>query len=297
MATFENSQPDLTKIGQTQNLERNLRRQAAKHRYYTVAKRYHIAGSGLAIALALASPLVLLYAPKAGPLLGAVSAAWLFTSRLLLEPIKRSYQEKGARAQEMFDCDVLGIAWNDTLAEQLSDEDIRKAGRKTDKAKVAESHRNWYPTETRLSWSRSVVVCQRANTVWAGRQHRSYGILLFTSAGTWGLVGLGLALSQSATLAQYLTTVALPSLPALLDSVDLGKRHRRAADHRHRLEQECDDLYSDPPSSHEPLRELQDQMYTYRRDAPVVAGWYYKMVRSGYEEDMKYAAAQRQEED
>jgi hypothetical protein len=95
MPTSENS---MKSIGDKQRLERNLRRQLAARAYYRAAKRLHAAGATIAILLAAASPFVLLFKPRLGPLLGAIAGGWIFLSRLLLEPMKMQLQAKGAAA-------------------------------------------------------------------------------------------------------------------------------------------------------------------------------------------------------
>ena len=281
----------MTDIQVAQNQDRNLRRQMAKDYWYTSAKRGHLAGAALVVVFALVSPLVLLFAPSWGPTLGAIAGAWIFASRLLLEPWKLRLQVKGAAAQEMFDCDVLGLAWNPALERAPSTEEIRKASKKIANEKRIAKHRDWYPAGVAMTWPTSVITCQRANAVWARRQHHSYGLFLIVAATSWALVGIGVSVLHAATLAEYLTTIALPSLPALLDATELSRKHLQASSMRQNLEDTCDQFLQGPTGvEHEDLREVQDQLFGLRRDAPLVAGWFYSIVSKSYEEDMKYAA-------
>lgn len=293
MAHFSASKPSMEDLGNFQNMERNLRRQMAKDHYYTVAKRWHLAGTVLAIIFALISPLVLLYKPDLGPLLGALAGLWIFMSRLLLEPVRQKFQSKGATAQELFDCDVLGLPWNDSLTRQPSEEEIRMASRGMRKPKMVEKYKDWYPTGVAISWPRSVITCQRSNAVWARRQHHTYGIFLIVAAAIWATIGIVIAILHVASLAEYLTTIALPSLPALLDATELAKKHLQAAAKRQVLEDETNRLFNVNSTEEGPLRGVQDQLFNLRRDAPIVAGWFYWLVSKSYEVDMKYAAEQR----
>jgi hypothetical protein len=270
-----------------------LRRQMAKARFYATANRWHLLGSALALALALASPFVLLYRPDLGPLLGAIAGTWIFASRLLFEPVKKGCQTKGAAAQELFDCDVLGLPWNDSLARQPSDEEIRKASNAFRTAKRTEKHKRWYPAQADQPWPQSVITCQRSNAVWARRQHRAYGIFLEVVAAAWFTFGVVLALVHGSSLADYMTTIALPSLPALLDAIEVSKKHRDASLRRQDLEDQTNVLFDQPAPSPGDMREVQDQLFVLRRDAPPVAGWFYGLISKAYEEDMRYAAAER----
>ena len=110
------AQPTSAEIDLRQNEDRNLRRQLAARRYYFEAKLIQFAGRSVATLLALTSPFVLLYWPELGPWLAAAAGLWIFVSRFLLERFRQELVLKGATAQEAFDCTVLGLAWNPSLA-------------------------------------------------------------------------------------------------------------------------------------------------------------------------------------
>ncbi len=282
-----NAHPSMSGIAAAQEEDRNLRRQLAARYYYRQAKWIHFIGAALAILLAFTSPLVLLFRPELGPILGAIAGAWIFVSRIVLEPFKRDRQRKGATAQEMFDCDVLDLAWNDALVRRLSEEEVRRS---SGSMKAVDRVRSWYPTDTTLSWPVSVLVCQRSNAVWARRQHLSYGVFLGVAAAAWLVIGIIVAIADSASLAQYLTTILLPSLPAMLDAAEMSRRHVQEAGSRQVIEDQLDQYLRDGGVDDQGLRETQDQLFDLRRNAPLVAEWFYRSIRQDYEEDMRYAA-------
>lgn len=282
------AQPSMSDVAVAQEEDKNLRRQLAARHYYSQAKWIHFIGAALAILLALTSPLVLLFSPELGPILGAVAGFWLFVSRIVLEPFKRDRQRKGATAQELFDCDVLGLAWNDALVRRLSEEEVRRA---SGSMRAVDRVKSWYPTDVSLSWPNSVLVCQRSNAVWARRQHLSYGIFLGIAAAVWFVIGIIVAVVDSASLAQYLTTILLPSLPAMLDAGEMSRRHVQEAGSRQLLEDQVDIFLRDGGAESQNLRETQDQLFDLRRNAPLVAGWFYGSIRPDYEKDMRYAAS------
>lgn len=274
-------------IGRAQKKESNLRRQAAARRFYGHAKRWQAIGGSLALILALASPIVFFVAPSAGPLLGALAGVWIFLSRLAVVPLRDGCRQKGAAAQEMFDCDVLGLLWNDALAKPIAEEEIRSASRG---AKTLDSVRDWYPTESNASWPLSVLMCQRSNAVWARRQHSTYGSGLVGVAFAWFAAGIVVALVSHAALAAYLTTIALPSLPFILDASDLARSHFDAARNRGALEEIVDGFRNALPTDAEPMREVQDQLFGLRKNAPLVPEWFYRLLAPSFEQDMTYAA-------
>lgn len=289
MGDNANNQPSMSNIAEIQNDEESLRYRLAAAHFYKIGKLLHFGGASVTIALAIAAPLVLLFWPDAGPILGALAGAWIFASRLILEPFKRELQLKGATAQEQFDCRVLGIAWNDALVRRLPHEDVSAASRSM---KGAAGARDWYAADDELPWPMSVLLCQRSNAVWARRQHRAYSWTVVGAAVGWAVVGVVVAIADSASLAQYLVTVALPSLPAFLDASELSRGHAAAAQSRQLLEVQTDDLLRASGATERDVREIQDQLFNLRRDAPLVPEWFYKLIRPRFEEDMRYAAQQ-----
>jgi len=297
----------MSDITSAQDMERNLRRQAAKTYYYARANRWHLIGTVVAMLLALASPFVLVYTPDVGALLGATAGVWVFASRLAFEPIGEHYQRKGAAAQELFDCDVLGLPWNDALGRLPADEEIRRASKRIDCARESRTPLGWYrrrqykkllawyPAGVTISWPKSVLTCQRANVVWSRRQHTAYAVFLIVVSLLWLIGGIALALTRSVTLATYLVVVALPSLPAVLDASELAKRHLEAAKRRGALEVEIDKVIDGGSATPEVLRGFQDEMLSVRRTSPAVAQWFYWILRKTFERDMQYAAQERGE--
>lgn len=283
--------PSLTEVAVTQNDSTSLRYQLAKSHFYRWAKTLYFAGAAFTLTLALMAPLVLLFGPSLGATLGAIAGAWIFVSRLLLEPFRRDYQLKGATAQECFDCRVLGLPWNEALVRPLPDEEISaasRAGRRS--TKRVEQAKDWYAaTDFRLEWPRSVLMCQRSNAVWACRQHRTYGRVLASAAIAWFIVGIIVAVADGAALGTYLVTILLPSMPAFLDASELSRAHSSAARDREIIREQMDALLEAGTAEPQEIREIQDQLFRLRREAPQVPEWFYQVIRPGYEEDMRYA--------
>jgi hypothetical protein len=285
--TTQAKTPPMSAIGKAQNEESNLRRYLAAAHFYRFAKWVHFGGASLTVALALASPLVLFFKPSLGPTLGAIAGAWILLSRLILEPLKRQFQLRGATAQELFDCAVLGLDWNDSLARRLPEEEIRAA---SGAMKGVDKVRDWYPATKEIAWPTSVLVCQRSNAVWARRQHAAYARAVGVAAWVWMIFGIVIAVIHHATLGEYLVTIALPSLPALLDASELSRGHAAAANRRQLLEDQTNALMRDASASGQQLREVQDQLFNLRVGAPLVPEWFYNLIRPKYEEDMRYSA-------
>jgi hypothetical protein len=281
--------PSSVDISRRQDEERNLRFQLAARRYYTLAKGLRLLGQSVSTALALTSPLVLWLNPGLGPKLAAAAGLWIFASRFLLVRLQRGLINKGAVAQEAFDCAVLGLDWNETLARRPVQEDIHRASRRS-RRRVGKT-KGWYPCADDSAWPLSVLVCQRSNAAWAGRQHSYYGFALIIAVVLWVVLGIGFAVGESASLVEYLTIIALPSLPALLDWAELAEGHLEAGGKRDDLGEQIAGLIRGGGAHPEDLREIQDQLFELRRSAQLVPDWFYKLLRSSFERDMQGAAA------
>ncbi len=87
-----------------------LRQQAAARYFYGRAKRGQGPSSLRSVHfLAVLRPIVVLADSEALPLLGAAGGTWVFVSRIILREWKSRNRNLGARAQEIFDSEVLTI--------------------------------------------------------------------------------------------------------------------------------------------------------------------------------------------
>lgn len=279
----------MASINTSQNSDLSIRTQAAKDYWYKIAQRWHFLQVSVATALALGAPLALWFAPSWGPALGAIAGAWIFIGRILVKPLESKYQLKGVAAHESFDVNIFGLLWNDGLAKKPSDEEIHSADRSYDASARAAKFADWYAVDESVQWPLSVLLCQRSNAVWARRQHSAYGTTLAVAAAAWVVAGILVSAADGASLASYLATIALPSLPGLLDAVESSQAHFDASKKRLALEAECDNLIESTSATVETLREIQDRLFGYRRDSPLVAQWFYKLLRRRYGQDMSYA--------
>lgn len=279
----------MAEIAAREGTDLNRFRQAAKSRFYHRASVFGLTGSLGAILLALSAPVAFFLVPDAGPALGAAAGAWIFIARVGLDPLRAEWQLKGVCAQEAFDCDVLGVERNRSLPPPLPPEEIRSAAGELDLSKASDP---WYPSSGKDPWPTSVLICQRSNAVWASRQHRSYANLLRAATIAWAALGVILAILHDASLAEYLTTLLLPSLPALLDATELSRRHFHVAAMRQRINDELETLIVAGGADDVQIRKAQDRLFELRRDSAPVPERFYRHIRDDYERDMYFGAEQ-----
>lgn len=292
-------------IATTQNTEKQLLRLAAQRQLYTTAKRVFgwqvILGGPVAIAGAvfvLMRPEFKVYVASWGLLVALCDLFWL-------TPWQKTLRGKAARIQEAFDCDVLGLKWNDLKAGKQPDPEIVKAqSKKYEKwADTMPTLKNWYsPRVDELPLHVGRIVCQRANCWWDSTQRRHYaswlvGIVVFIF-----VLVCGLALTGGASLEALLLKGILPLAPALLIAIRQFTEQREAADRLDKLKDHCGTLWKEALSKKSKLvitdmsRNLQDEIFENRRKAPPVLDFIFKRIRTEYETQMDHSSEHYVEE-
>ena len=163
-----------------QNEDLQLQRMAAQRRLYSRAKR--ILSWQMVITVALV--VVWSFVERWFPMLKVYAALYGMTAVLLdiavFTPLQNSLKQKAAGIQELFDCYVLDLPWQEI-----------KAGRRPDAELVAEFSRlpsgvdyssmkllDWYPAESgTVPLFLGRLICQRANCWWDAKLRRRYAVL------------------------------------------------------------------------------------------------------------------------
>ncbi len=256
------------------------RYQVAAQRTYAKAKRYRFVAFLPELALAGLGAVVAILEVGA-TWIGAVAGGWIFVSRILLKPQEVKNRRLGAALQEHFDTEVLDIQWNEVLRDRVVREIVvRSAGH------AAGQPEPWYPT-TATDGVVAALACQRANTVWAARQHAAYSWVVGVATALLGVAGVILALALDASLVTYLTTIMLPSLPALLDGAEPAEAHSKSARERMALNKVIQNAFQ--TKRRRDTREIQNRVHSLRSESPMVPETFYKLIRKRYEADMTAA--------
>jgi hypothetical protein len=275
-------------IADRQNDQRLLRVHSAGRRFYDRGQLWHrlrVTGSTAFVALGV---LVTFRYQGAAEYLAAAAGAWILFARTLFDWFERRSFLWGAKAQEQFDTELFGLAWNDSLVgRRLSEEDIADAARHVDPATL----RDWYPLDVdEIAWPRNAALCQRSSAAWGRRTHAAYVWILTISVFGWLLVTIAIGVVEGASLSEYLIRLFLPSMPALMDGTDLARTHRQVAERRSHVEESAERLLLNVDTSQEDVRRLQDQIFEIRRQPPRVPNWFYRLRRQRDDRAMREAA-------
>jgi len=187
----------MNNIPEEQNSPKQLERLAAQRNLYATAKKIF----GVQITLAVPIAIVWTISVLVDRSIVGYAAIWgltvVLSDILFLTPWQKRLRSEAAKIQEVFDCDVLQLHWNEI-----------KAGKRPDPEKVKEQSdrynevkekypvlTDWYaPVVGELPITMARIVCQRTNCWWDSSQRRRYAtwILIVISSICLFIVGIGL---------------------------------------------------------------------------------------------------------
>lgn len=215
---------------------------------------------------------------------------------LVLDPRQKARRALGARFQEWFDCNVLGLPWrSDRLGPPPPPETIRQWARGH---RGAAGLRHWYPAAVGVLPSPvAVLVCQRANGTWSANLRERYARMLWWTAAAIVIAIVIVAIIRSASLVEVLSwlgTVVVPVLALVNDAkaqADVARDARelaaRAAELWRRVLDGVAAGAADGSVRPAELREMQNDICALRQRAPQLLPWVYHHFRGEDEREMR----------
>jgi len=283
-----------------QNSQEELDRLAAYTYIYTQAKRV----AALRMAMAVVPTVVWAMVVAAHPQLKGWAAASGIAITMLDLGALTSWQQllqfRGAKVQELFDADLLGLDWREYKVDRRPDpEEVAEASARYKRRHLTYSRlRNWYPTVVgRLPLPLARIVCQRCSSWWDAKLRRKYAvgvlILLGILTAFVGIVGL----AGKFSVENLVLTVLNPLLPAFSLGIRQYTDQREAAANSDRHKRHLEDLWAEALTGQltedeltRGSRELQDEIYNRRRQSPLIFNWVYSLSRDDFERQMQAGA-------
>lgn len=288
--------PSTSQINDAQNDDANLRLLLAQRRLYSRAKVWaNVRGFGLGI-VAIASPLVVAAWPDAATAAASVAAGWFALNRLVFRPAERRAATPAATIQEQFDTRIFSMPTIAVRDPQVLPEEVtRLAGKRKGRRKAysTERLRNWYPINLQVDGRVAIAIAQPGNLAYTQELLRRSANLWIGLLAAWAVLAVAIGLAADFSLESFLLAIVLPILPPFLDAADEWQRVRAASKERRALTLEIQDaIANDPknPISPDQLIGWQSQLFSLRRDTPLVPDWLYGVLRSGIEREMSDAA-------
>ena len=292
-------QATMHSITTLQNDKRQLQHLAAQRQLYASAKVtlgwQLLLGGPVATAVALLG--IAIPATKAFVALWGISV--LVLDAVWLTPRQKRLREAGARIQEHFDCDVLGLPWNSyrAVSPEPAEMVLEQATRYRTWERKMTPLTDWYPRAVnRIPLPLARLVCQRTNCWWDAKQRRAYagamaGMLLAAFIGV-----LWLGLGAQLLLPDLVLVVILPMSSAVKLGYQQWVEHREAADRLDRLRERGECSWKDALKDHyastvaQDSRALQDEIFDGRKRNPLVFDFVFKRLRADHETQMNFGA-------
>lgn len=288
-----------------QNEPKQIERLAAQRYLYSAAKRILGVEVFLGAPVAIAwSILAMNYAPARG-----YAAFWgvlvSVSDVLWINPWQKRLREKAAKVQELFDCDVLQLPWNDIKVGSRPDPELVREH--YDKYKKNASRisplNNWYPAVVgNLPMEVARIVCQRSNCWWDSKQRRTYAVWV-VSAVVFTIVAIvGVGLVGGLTIEKLFFVVVAPMAPAIILAIRQYSEQMEAAGRLDNLKEHTERLWdaafdrSVAQDISAKSRVLQDEIYENRKKSPLVFDWIFGRLRGDYESQMNHGAEKYAEE-
>lgn len=267
----------------------------AYSRGYDLAGRWHTARVTGTSALALLAPIIAFWWPHTTDRIAVIAGVWLLMARAVFAPAEDWERNRAVNSQELFDTYVFELSWNASLAGRApAEETIDKAARN----KRGAAPTNWYADTEDLPRPLDVVLSQRSSAAWGRATHFAYAIILISLGAALLVAGVIVGAAAHVGLTNYVLRLFLPTVPALLDTIDLSRAHWATSQRKARIEAAADDLWATGVRTLSAVtvadcRQLQDQSYELRRHGPRVATWLYKLRHDSDEQAMRNAVAHR----
>ena len=285
-------------ITEKQNEKQQLQYLAAQRQLYSTAKYifswYLILGGLLPVILAVAAVFYSsfkVYAVSWGVL---ITLADIF----LLTPWQKSLKDSAAKIQEMFDCDVLELSWNDLKAGKRPDPElIKEQSEKYEKKPLKNAPlENWYdhPNVDDLPIHIARIACQRTNCWWDAKQRRSYALYVILAVILIFIVVFGMSLKDGFSMEDFVLKVLAPLLPVFLLGIHQYHEQIESANRLDKLKDYSELLWKDAISKKSKIeltansRNLQDEILEHRRKSPPIFDFIFRRLRGSYNEEMNF---------
>jgi hypothetical protein len=265
-----------------------LRLLLAQRKLYSDAKAMQNTRLTIVFAGAAASSTIALLAPAAVAVISLLVGVGLIMYSAFGAAREKTKAKQAASVQELFDCEVFHLDWNDVCARRPTPQVVANAVTRSS-ADITKL-RDWYPSTTLVSRPFNVLICQRSNVGWGASMHALWAAVV--TAATVVLTALIILFYYWRGL-PFITLV--PLLGPLGEAVNQIRAHRESSTSKQSLEDTIMSLWrralADPQDVGDPqLRRVQDLIFGLRQTNANVPDWFHNRRRAANEASMQDAA-------
>jgi membrane protease YdiL (CAAX protease family) len=283
-------------IPQDQNTPSRLKLLAAQRQLYSEAKKLNMLSIITSVLFAVVWSILVAILPGCA----AYAALWgilvTLLDLLLLSRIQKSTQEKAAKIQQYFDCEVLQLTWGKSnCGIKIDPETINNASnRYIAKNKNYSALENWYSISVgKLPIYQARIICQRANAQWDEQLRRRYSSWIIVTLSLLIAIVFSVGLIGGLTIEKLILAVIAPLLPAFVFGLRQYIENHDAAIKLDRMRETAQILIEETIDGKHTQQELENrsydlqaQIYDNRRRNPLIFEWLYSRQKHKDEETM-----------
>ncbi len=220
---------------------------------------------------------------------GLISVGITLFDLLFLSSYLSKFKANGAKVQELFDCSLYGMEWNETNSGEKPENSIIEDAEEKYIFNPKAALTNWYHIELEgLSHEQAVLRCQETNLEYDRklRYHFKNDCTVICLAVVIG--SFVIATLIDASLQGYLVNFITPSLPLIVILIKLIIDNQKAAKSLEDVRKAARKLHlSDALPTMAQLRQVQDKLYCSRKDSTLIPENYYQYRRPKLEQSTK----------
>lgn len=286
----------MNEIPQMQNLPENIDRLAAQRHLYTIAKCYSISIFMLCIVLPILLSFLIVLFPSYGwlsKLIVVISFLITFV-KLILGSIKTDCQNLAARIQQLFDCDLFLLPWNEALCgNKPLPEEVFKYKQGVDTSQLY----NWYEKEIgTLSLEKGALVCMRTNVVYDQGIRKSYLRVCTATATVASFIVFFVGLLTNPSFWALFIYGVVPLMPIAVWYIDMRKQHIKNMKALNKLQilitSSIENAIKSNIVSCDDLMTIQNFMFIHRSTSYTIPDVVYRWKRDEFEKATSYSVHQ-----
>ncbi len=287
-------------IAERQNESHEIDKLAAQRQLYSDAKNIQLSQLFLSVPASLIWPVFVVLAPSVAIYSAIWGIAITVLDNFVLSRKVSNLRLTAARIQESFDCYVMSIGWHSLHSgREPGREVIQTASKRFQLSKGdRELLKTWYPEKVdEIPLPLARIVCQRASCWWDGELRRRFSY--YASVITAGILLISIIIGVSAnfTLAQYVMAIVMPFLPVVIfawrqitENLDAARSIDNLREHSENIWKDAITRKLNSRDLDKESRDLQCEIFTHRKNAPLIFDWLYFRLRSSHEETMNIGA-------
>lgn len=291
------SDRNLNQIPSRQNQKQFLQYLAAQRQLYDEEKRWMGIWAAATVGVAIFGTGALAIFVPFTPYITLIAVLLIVGEFWVLSFIKKCGQD-AAKIQEVFDCELLEMPWNEVLGAKPKPQTILAAVERFDKQRNPSEWKklkNWYtPSVGTLPFVQARVACQKENIWWDSQLRREYARWVYLATTIFLIVIVLIGIIANWNLQQFFQGPLLLVLPVLATGFKLAYDHQKAAERLDELHEFSERLWQEASSETtnqdtitQRSRQLQDEIFRHRTEDPPVPSWFYTVRKKIYEDWIK----------